>query len=54
MTHASSQVAKSALSARLDNWLALVTEPLAALAVVAEVVILLTGGHCQLNEASTS
>jgi tripartite ATP-independent transporter DctM subunit len=43
MTHASSQVPRSALSARLDSWLALVTEPLAALAVVAEIVILLTG-----------
>jgi TRAP-type C4-dicarboxylate transport system permease small subunit len=33
----------SALSARLDKWLALIAEPLAAMAVVAEVVILLTG-----------
>src|SRR5271166_5842716 len=37
------QVPVSALSARLDKWLTLVTEPPAAVAVVAEVVILLTG-----------
>jgi tripartite ATP-independent transporter DctM subunit len=43
MTEPVPQIPVSALSARLDKWLALITEPLAAMAVVAEVVILLTG-----------
>jgi hypothetical protein len=40
MTKRVPQVRVSTLSARLDKWLALITEPLAAVAVVAEVVIL--------------